>query len=754
MRTCARPSVDAAALCSSTVVAPPSLHSERQRNLMRCAPTCSQLGACTPQHGSQPRARARRGWLHSALAERAGAPARGVRTAASTAALYVPAAASSGRTSRRPGSATLSPAAGAARRASMCCAEHATCAVTRAVSGEAPPSPRRQTVPPSDWRQATKPCAAGLTGSGHAAPAACSTGRHAQCACYVRAGARRQTQHVYGGVPEGRLQCVAGRRARHRRRAVLEAGGACRRGAGRPRASSVPIVRPHHLVPACIRVRGRAAAVRALCTRVHVGRRLNRTERERTETRQFLRTCCLIDTRPPAPWRACSAAVRSTTLERQMHAVARKLKVSAAPASRSRHQQRKRPSVARRSAFKFTALLWPPARFSDGSGRPNRARAPSSACAGANVRERVRSGSFATSFALRSFVIVRLGSVRSRFAMADSQRSLVGRLKDDVTCLKSMWFAKGGGETHAERLDNFYKPQASECARPARRCSALSHAVSHLTTTSLVLPGARTPHAPDGFVRVADDKFRDRFLWGRRPMLAAVAARLSKQQGAVWIDLGGGTGVRGSPLAVMQSQVPRCNARCWSRSPARCGAPRRCSPGTAGRRTRPGPRRRRGRAPLQQATRVQENVLMMAEYTDLARFKAIYVVDLCHSLCEVARAKLSGPRFKNVHVVEADACTFSPDKLHVPADLITYSYSLSSAHPRAPPRGCAHSRRAIANTSCACARRVCDLLHAITRALPRGGGGPAPSVRSSLSALPPRCCGTPLPQETGAVVRP
>jgi betaine lipid synthase len=76
----------------------------------------------------------------------------------------------------------------------------------------------------------------------------------------------------------------------------------------------------------------------------------------------------------------------------------------------------------------------------------------------------------------------------------------------------------------------------------------------------------------------------------------------------------------------------------------------------------------------------QENVLMMAEYTDLSRFKAIYVVDLCRSLCEVARKKLAGPHFKNVHVIEGDACSFSPEKIHVPADLITYSYSLSSAY--------------------------------------------------------------------------
>jgi betaine lipid synthase len=77
---------------------------------------------------------------------------------------------------------------------------------------------------------------------------------------------------------------------------------------------------------------------------------------------------------------------------------------------------------------------------------------------------------------------------------------------------------------------------------------------------------------------------------------------------------------------------------------------------------------------------MQENVLMMAQYTDLSRFKAIYVVDLCKSLCDVARKKFLQPEFRNVHVIEADACTFSPEKIHIPADLITYSYSLSSAH--------------------------------------------------------------------------
>lgn len=48
-------------------------------------------------------------------------------------------------------------------------------------------------------------------------------------------------------------------------------------------------------------------------------------------------------------------------------------------------------------------------------------------------------------------------------AFAAAKMNVAKRLKEDVICLKSMWFAKGGGETHAERLDNFYKPQAEEC---------------------------------------------------------------------------------------------------------------------------------------------------------------------------------------------------------------------------------------------------------------------------------------------------
>lgn len=82
---------------------------------------------------------------------------------------------------------------------------------------------------------------------------------------------------------------------------------------------------------------------------------------------------------------------------------------------------------------------------------------------------------------------------------------------------------------------------------------------------------------------------------------------------------------------------------------------------------------------------------MMAEYLPLSSFKAIYVVDLCHSLCEQARLKVKEAGWANVHVVEGDACEFRvPDG---EAHLVTFSYSLSSecgtrAAPwRSPPCG-------------------------------------------------------------------
>ncbi|EIE24752.1 diacylglyceryl-N,N,N-trimethylhomoserine synthesis protein [Coccomyxa subellipsoidea C-169] len=151
----------------------------------------------------------------------------------------------------------------------------------------------------------------------------------------------------------------------------------------------------------------------------------------------------------------------------------------------------------------------------------------------------------------------------------------ISSVADDLLVLKSIWFNKASGDDHAERLENFYGPQAE-----------------------------------------AYDNFRSKFLWGRKPMLAACAARLADKTDLVWVDLGGGTG---------------------------------------------------------------ENVDMMAEYLPLENFKTIYVVDLCKSLCEQAKKKVDANGWKNVVVVEGDACTFTPPSEKV--TLVTFSYSLSMIPP-------------------------------------------------------------------------
>ncbi|KAK9817757.1 hypothetical protein WJX72_001701 [[Myrmecia] bisecta] len=151
----------------------------------------------------------------------------------------------------------------------------------------------------------------------------------------------------------------------------------------------------------------------------------------------------------------------------------------------------------------------------------------------------------------------------------------IGSVKDDLIVLRSIWFNKASGTDHAERLEAFYSPQAH-----------------------------------------AYDRFRSAFLWGRKPMLAAVAARLRDQKDLIWVDLGGGTG---------------------------------------------------------------ENVDMMSTFLPLKNFKAIYVVDLCKSLCQQARAKVQAKGWPNVTVMEGDACVFDPPE--GVATLVTFSYSLSMIPP-------------------------------------------------------------------------
>mmetsp|Transcript_5717 Transcript_5717/g.9926 ORF Transcript_5717/g.9926 Transcript_5717/m.9926 type:complete len:352 (+) Transcript_5717:30-1085(+) len=178
---------------------------------------------------------------------------------------------------------------------------------------------------------------------------------------------------------------------------------------------------------------------------------------------------------------------------------------------------------------------------------------------------------------LRSFSIEGLSSLG---------REGVKGLKNDLTVLRHIWFSNAKGGDHAARLENFYGPQAE-----------------------------------------AYDKFRANFLWGRKPMLAACAARLRGRTNITWVDLGGGTG---------------------------------------------------------------ENVDMMAQYLPLENFKSIYIVDLCHSLCNVAKKKVQQKGWKNVNVVEADACMFAPPEETV--TLVTFSYSLSMIPPfnAAVDRACSY----------------------------------------------------------------
>ncbi|KAL4451296.1 hypothetical protein ABPG77_009368 [Micractinium sp. CCAP 211/92] len=169
-------------------------------------------------------------------------------------------------------------------------------------------------------------------------------------------------------------------------------------------------------------------------------------------------------------------------------------------------------------------------------------------------------------------VMERLNSLQLKF---EARQKLQG-LKNDMLVLKNIWFKKlQDTDDHAERLEGFYSGQAH-----------------------------------------AYDSFRSKFLWGRRPMLAACAARLRNQENMVWVDLGGGTG---------------------------------------------------------------ENVAMMSHYIDLSRFKQIYVVDLCKSLCQQARLKVREQGWSNVTVVEADACQWAPPEGC--ATLVTFSYSLSMIPP-------------------------------------------------------------------------
>jgi S-adenosylmethionine-diacylgycerolhomoserine-N-methlytransferase len=121
----------------------------------------------------------------------------------------------------------------------------------------------------------------------------------------------------------------------------------------------------------------------------------------------------------------------------------------------------------------------------------------------------------------------------------------------------------------------------------------------------------------------AYDDFRKRLLKGRQELWRLIPP----PAGGTWIDMGGGTGAN---LEYFGGQGP--------------GA------------------RSHGAGVGSQAER-------------LAGLEKIYVLDLSHSLLEVAKQRIAAQGWTNVETVEADATTFQPPG--GPVDVVTFSYSLT-----------------------------------------------------------------------------
>jgi S-adenosylmethionine-diacylgycerolhomoserine-N-methlytransferase len=118
----------------------------------------------------------------------------------------------------------------------------------------------------------------------------------------------------------------------------------------------------------------------------------------------------------------------------------------------------------------------------------------------------------------------------------------------------------------------------------------------------------------------AYDDFRKRLLKGRQELWNLIQPPV----GGTWIDMGGGTGAN---LDYFAQQHPSAT----------------------------------------------EGVPKSADR--LAGLGKIYVLDLSHSLLEVAKKRIAAKGWTNVETVEADATTFQPAS--GPVDVVTFSYSLT-----------------------------------------------------------------------------
>jgi S-adenosylmethionine-diacylgycerolhomoserine-N-methlytransferase len=127
----------------------------------------------------------------------------------------------------------------------------------------------------------------------------------------------------------------------------------------------------------------------------------------------------------------------------------------------------------------------------------------------------------------------------------------------------------------------------------------------------------------------AYDDFRKRLLKGRQELWNLI----SPPVGGTWIDMGGGTGANldyfaASPTSDSQLAVP---------------------------------------FPPSPEPRVPS--------LKLGGLEKIYVLDLSHSLLEVAKQRIRASGWTNVETIEADATTFQPPS--GPVDVVTFSYSLT-----------------------------------------------------------------------------
>ncbi|HEY2414368.1 MAG TPA: class I SAM-dependent methyltransferase [Pirellulaceae bacterium] len=123
----------------------------------------------------------------------------------------------------------------------------------------------------------------------------------------------------------------------------------------------------------------------------------------------------------------------------------------------------------------------------------------------------------------------------------------------------------------------------------------------------------------------AYDDFRKRLLKGRQELWSLIPP----PPGGTWIDMGGGTGANLDYFLTSKTPNPEPRASC----------PEPLSP------------------------------------PHLAGLEKIYVLDLSHSLLEIAKQRIASSGWTNVETVEADATTFQPPT--GPVDVVTFSYSLT-----------------------------------------------------------------------------